>query len=168
MHGYHRIDPELVLPSVRAHVEKNMDFIAKGSSDPVHVTSQLLQIFFQKFQYFVSHVSDIHTYPYLHLEMINDTPPPIHTQVIRMDEFFEASFSSLANAAPKFRSKCGKCRRYMKCLALKYAYSLPLFFPFMKDVHINTLCCYLFIDQCDCIVRLVRRHTAFPKTATSN
>jgi len=66
VHGYHRIDPELVLPSVRAHVEKNMDFIAKGSSDPVHVTSQLLQIFFQKFQYFVGHVSDIQTYPNLH------------------------------------------------------------------------------------------------------
>jgi len=51
-----------------------------------------------------------------------------HIQVIRMDEFFEASFSSLANAAPKFRSKCGKCRRYMKCLALKYANPSPFFF----------------------------------------
>jgi len=36
-----------------------------------------------------------------------------------MQELFEADFSPIEETAGKFRSKCGKCSRYMKFLNFK-------------------------------------------------
>lgn len=59
VHGYHRIDPELVLPLVRANVEKSVDHIAKGNADRDLVVAHLLTIFTQKYKYFVEKVGFI-------------------------------------------------------------------------------------------------------------
>jgi len=95
VHGYHRIDPEIVLPSVRAAIEKYIDLIAKGEVTYDVVVSHCLGVFFEKFKYFVSKIS-------------------------LMDELFEASFSPISKTAgSKLRTKCGKCKRYMIYIPLK-------------------------------------------------
>lgn len=51
---------------------------------------------------------------------------PERRQISVMDELFEASFSRIESVeASKLRTKCGKCRRYMKFIPLKYG--LPFF-----------------------------------------
>lgn len=109
VHGYQKIDPELVLPTMRSDVEKLLNLIAAGSADFRSVLQHALQIFRMKFQYFVSNIAD-------------------------MDSLFEASFASIADSGRAF-SRCGKCRRYMKYIQTKPArlhctqcdetYSLP-------------------------------------------
>lgn len=83
VHGYYRIDVDLVLPDVRATIERFCDMIAKGEAGKEEVVSHSLRNFHKKFLYFTEHVS-------------------------AMDSLFEASFSPLA-ATGKFLSKCGKC-----------------------------------------------------------
>jgi DNA topoisomerase-3 len=88
VHGYKRIDPDLVLPDVRSAIELFCNEIAKGNSSKEHVVSHSLTNFEEKFKYFCSKIE-------------------------LMDSLFEASFSPLA-ATGKFLSKCGKCSRYMR------------------------------------------------------
>ncbi len=52
MKGYCEIDPELVLPQVRQNIERSCEMIAKGKVDFARVTSHVLQIFKDKFNYF--------------------------------------------------------------------------------------------------------------------
>ena len=109
VHGYQKIDPELVLPTMRSAVEKQLNLIAAGTADFRAVTKHAIEIFRAKFQYFVSNITN-------------------------MDTLFEVSFSSLADSG-KAHSRCGKCRRYMKYIQQKPArmhcshcdetYSLP-------------------------------------------
>lgn len=109
VHGYQKIDPELVLPTMRSDVEKLLNLIAAGSADFRSVLQHALQIFRTKFQYFVLNIAD-------------------------MDALFETSFASIADSGKAF-SRCGKCRRYMKYIQTKPArlhctqcdetYSLP-------------------------------------------
>ncbi|KAG5682408.1 hypothetical protein PVAND_011761 [Polypedilum vanderplanki] len=110
VHGYQKIDPELVLPTMRSAVEKQLNLIAQGSADFRAVLRHAIDIFRLKFQYFVTNISN-------------------------MDSLFEVSFSSLAESG-KSHSRCGKCRRYMKYIQQKPArlhcshcdetYSLPV------------------------------------------
>eukprot|EP00126_Sphaerothecum_destruens_P009187 Sdes_comp20457_c0_seq4m14676 len=93
IHGYHKIDPDLALPTIRAAVEKQLDFIASGKADFAHVLQYTVDIFRRKFSYFQNHIAE-------------------------MDQLFEANFSPLS-ATGKVLSKCGKCRRYMKYIAAK-------------------------------------------------
>lgn len=93
VHGYLRIDPDLVLPEVRAAIETFCDLIAKGTASKDQVVKQSLTNFMKKFEYFRQHIGN-------------------------MDSLFEASFSPLA-ATGKPLSKCGKCRRYLKFIPLK-------------------------------------------------
>ena len=93
VHGYQRIDVELVLPTMRSALEKQLSLIAAGKADFDSVLSHALTIFKMKFRYFV--------------EMIN-----------LMDELFEVTFSPLAQSG-KPLSRCGKCRRYLKVIAGK-------------------------------------------------
>ena len=112
VHGYQKIDPELVLPTMRtgefdSHryyihfivmylflaVEQQLNLIAHGSADFRSVLKHAVEIFCMKFQYFVQNISN-------------------------MDILFEASFSSLGSTGKVF-SRCGKCRRYMKYIQSK-------------------------------------------------
>jgi DNA topoisomerase III len=95
VHGYQKIDPELVLPTMRSAVEKQLNLIAQGVADYRAVTKHANEIFRLKFLYFV-------------------------TNITNMDSLFEVSFSSLAESG-KAHSRCGKCRRYMKYIQQKPA-----------------------------------------------
>lgn len=109
VHGYQKIDAELVLPTMRSEVESMLTLIAKGSADFNAVLHHAIDIFRLKFLYFVKNISN-------------------------MDSLFEVSFSPLAESG-KAHSRCGKCHRYMKYIQSKPArlhcsfcdetYSLP-------------------------------------------
>lgn len=87
VHGYQKIDPELVLPTMRSAVEKQLNLIAAGTADFRAVTKHANEIFRLKFLYFVGNITN-------------------------MDSLFEVSFSSLADSG-KAHSRCGKCRRFV-------------------------------------------------------
>lgn len=70
MHGYLRIDADLVLPRVRAQIESECTIIAKGLADMQSVVDQSLKNFEAKFRYFAEHID-------------------------LMDSLFEATFSPL-------------------------------------------------------------------------
>ena len=93
VHGYLKIDPDLVRPTMRSAVEKQLDLIAHGKADFQSVLRHTLEVFKMKFLYFVKNVEG-------------------------MDQLFEVSFSSLADSGRPF-SRCGKCRRYMKLVEAK-------------------------------------------------
>lgn len=95
VHGYQKIDPELVLPTMRSDVEKALNLIAAGSADFHSVLKHAIEIFRTKFLFFVQNICV-------------------------MDSLFEASFASIADSGKAF-SRCGKCRRYMKYIQTKPA-----------------------------------------------
>ncbi|KAL5006758.1 hypothetical protein ScPMuIL_015564 [Solemya velum] len=109
VHGYQKIDPDLVLSTMRSAVEKQLNLIAHGKADFNAVLDHGINIFHSKYKYFVENIQG-------------------------MDELFEVTFSSLA-ASGKPLSRCGKCRRYMKfvqakpsrlhCASCDETYSLP-------------------------------------------
>ncbi|XP_028904879.1 DNA topoisomerase 3-beta-1 [Ornithorhynchus anatinus] len=109
VHGYYKIDAELVLPTIRSAVEKQLGLIARGQADFRQVLDHALDIFKRKFHYFVDSIAG-------------------------MDELMEVSFSPLA-ATGKPLSRCGRCRRFMKyiqarpsrlhCSHCDDTYSLP-------------------------------------------
>ncbi|KAF2364981.1 TOPRIM domain [Trinorchestia longiramus] len=93
VHGYQKIDIDLVLPTMRSAVEEQLNLIAAGKADFDSVLRHTLQIFAAKFQYFVSNIGG-------------------------MDNLFEVSFSPLSDSGKPF-SRCGKCKRYMKLVETK-------------------------------------------------
>lgn len=93
VHGYHKIDSELVLPTMRSAVEQQLNLIALGKANFQAVLKHTIDIFKLKFQYFVKNIDG-------------------------MDQLFEVSFSPLS-ASGKAHSRCGKCRRYMKYIPAK-------------------------------------------------
>ncbi|CAG0884439.1 unnamed protein product, partial [Darwinula stevensoni] len=93
VHGYQKIDGDLVLPTMRAAVEKQLNLIAHGQADLSAVLDHNIEVFKQKFHYFVKNID-------------------------AMDSLFEVSFSPLADSG-KPLSRCGKCRRYMKYVSTK-------------------------------------------------
>ena len=95
VHGYLKIDPDLVHPHMRSAVEEQLDLIAHGKANFKSVLKHTLEVFKLKFQYFVKNIEG-------------------------MDQLFEVSFSSLAESGKPF-SRCGKCRRYMKYIIAKPA-----------------------------------------------
>lgn len=95
VHGYQKIDPQLVLPTMRSAVEEQLNLIAVGRADFHAVLAHTTEIFRRKFQYFVRSIE-------------------------AMDQLFEVSFSSL-KASGKALSRCGKCRRYMRYVQSKPA-----------------------------------------------
>lgn len=109
VHGYQRVDNELVLPTMRSAVEEQLNLIAQGNANFNAVLKHAIKIFQQKFNYFVANINLI-------------------------DQLFELSFSPLAESGKK-HSRCGKCRRYMNyiqaapsrlyCSFCGETYSLP-------------------------------------------
>ena len=88
MHGYQRIDPQLVLPNMRQALEQQLELVARGQAQFESVLRHALDIFRLKFLYFVANVGS-------------------------MDHLFEDTFSTLAQSGRNF-SRCGKCRRFLK------------------------------------------------------
>ncbi|XP_066150549.1 DNA topoisomerase 3-beta-1 isoform X1 [Euwallacea fornicatus] len=109
VHGYQKIDAELVLPTMRSAVEEQLNLIAAGKANFNAVLKHTMDVFKLKFQFFVKNIDG-------------------------MDHLFEVSFSPLS-ASGKAHSRCGKCRRYLKYIQAKPArlhcphcdetYSLP-------------------------------------------
>ncbi|XP_041957877.1 DNA topoisomerase 3-beta-1 isoform X2 [Alosa sapidissima] len=93
VHGYYKIDAELVLPTIRSAVEKQLTLIALGKANFQQVLQHTLDIFKRKFHYFVDSIAG-------------------------MDELMEVSFSPIA-ASGKPLSRCGKCHRFMKYIQAK-------------------------------------------------
>jgi DNA topoisomerase III len=58
VHGYIKIDPDLVLPDVRAAIESYCNYIAKGQASKEEVVKYSLSNFKQKFAYFCSHIGN--------------------------------------------------------------------------------------------------------------
>ena len=73
IHGYQKIHSELVLPTSRAAIEKELNQIALGRADYQTVLKQTIEDFKNKFNFFVQNIN-------------------------LMDELFEVSFSSLADS----------------------------------------------------------------------
>ena len=121
VHGYQRIDPDLVFPDVRAAIESFCDLIAKGKASKEAVVAHSIKNFQKKFIHFTSNIN-------------------------AMDALFEATFSPLAASGNdvvilwlllsishfnvkfnhinfltigKSMCKCGKCARYMRFIPLK-------------------------------------------------
>jgi DNA topoisomerase-3 len=104
VHGYLRIDPDQVLPTVRRNIERLIDLIAKGKTTFEVAVPHALALFRQKYDYFVSHI-DV------------------------MDELFEATFrvrtaekrsdgaGDGGGHVKRVRSRCGRCHRYMQLVA---------------------------------------------------
>ena len=93
VHGYQKIDQELVLPTMRSSVEGTLNLIALGKASLDAVLSHTIDIFCRKYTYFEKCITN-------------------------MDELFEVSFTKLADTG-KALSRCGKCVRYMKLVSAK-------------------------------------------------
>ncbi|KAI3656367.1 hypothetical protein MP638_000777 [Amoeboaphelidium occidentale] len=93
IHGYKKIDPDLALPSLRSEMEKQVALVAEGKAEDVKILKERIEIYLKKFNFFVSNIA-------------------------KMDELFEATYSPLSSTGKIF-SKCGRCRRYMHFIALK-------------------------------------------------
>ncbi|CAI2323605.1 unnamed protein product [Caenorhabditis sp. 36 PRJEB53466] len=104
--GYWNVDPELVLPSMRAELETQLNLVATGEVNYIDVKNHALKMFNMKFQYFVNNIAAV-------------------------DTLFEASFTTLSHAGKPF-SRCGKCRRYMKLVQTK---PQRLFCPTCQDTY---------------------------------
>lgn len=95
VHGFHKIDPELVLPKVRSSIESFILNIAAGKKTFKEVVESSISLFKQKFIFFTDNV-------------------------ILMDQLFEASFTPVADmdVNTRLKTKCGKCKRYMKFIPM--------------------------------------------------
>ncbi|GFE55582.1 DNA topoisomerase III beta [Babesia ovis] len=85
--GYMQVDPELVLPSVRATIEGYCNLIADGKADCENVISHVCRMFRLKFEHYVRKIDLINT-------------------------LFETQFTRVENFGVPM-SRCGICNRYM-------------------------------------------------------
>ncbi|CAB3411068.1 unnamed protein product [Caenorhabditis bovis] len=104
--GYWKVDPELVLPTMRAELETQLNLVASGKADYYEVKNHALKMFELKFQYFVKNI-------------------PL------VDTLFEASFTTLSASGKPF-TRCGKCQRYMKLVETR---PQRLFCPTCQDTY---------------------------------
>lgn len=93
IHGYHKIDPDLCSPTMRAALETQLDLIAKGVEEYEHVVDHFVRVFLGKFQYFEKKIG-------------------------KMDDLFEQHFSTLEQTHGRMLGKCGKCTKWSVSLCL--------------------------------------------------
>eukprot|EP00933_Yihiella_yeosuensis_P022632 TRINITY_DN1779_c0_g1_i1.p1 TRINITY_DN1779_c0_g1~~TRINITY_DN1779_c0_g1_i1.p1 ORF type:complete len:858 (+),score=171.26 TRINITY_DN1779_c0_g1_i1:68-2641(+) len=93
VHGYQMVDNELVIPKVRANMEKACTLIAEAKADVLNVTQHCLRLFREKFIYYVKNVDLV-------------------------DQLFESIFKTL-EAAGRPLSRCGVCTRYLSVVDRK-------------------------------------------------
>lgn len=91
--GYQKIDPQLVSPVVRSHIEQEISQVASGQVDAMSVVEHCLNIFWKKFLYFREHIE-------------------------LLDTLFQTVFTSMHSSGKNF-SLCGRCNRYMKLIEEK-------------------------------------------------
>ena len=89
--GYLLIDKSLVLPQVRADIEKQCDLIAQGIADKSDVIAKAIKTFEDKFIAFVKDIA-------------------------KMDVLFSSSFQVLAAVGKSF-TRCGHTHRYLEYIA---------------------------------------------------
>jgi len=93
IHGFKKVDFELIHPRMRSEVEKQLDLIGHGRADYKAVLNHTLSIFQQKFHYFTQNIGLV-------------------------DQLFETKFTTLASSGRAF-TRCGKCSRYLKLIEQK-------------------------------------------------
>ena len=120
VHGYLQIDPELVLPRVRASIEEECSRIGRGEASPRDVVEYTLDLFRRKYDYFVKNITKM------------DQLFSMHFQDIEKDDQDDES-----SVAPpeNLMSRCGACQTYMNyvslpphrlfCKTCDTAYNLP-------------------------------------------
>ena len=86
--GYHLIDSGLVLPKVRADIERECDEIAKGTKGKNEVIFKCLKMFEAKFEHFVSNIA-------------------------KMDTLFGSHFTRAEDSGRAF-TRCGQTGRYLQ------------------------------------------------------
>ena len=127
IHGYRKVDFELIAPKMRAEVEEQLELVATGRANFQNVLNHTLAIFQKKFHFFVENIN-------------------------QMDSLFETSFTTVASAGRPF-TRCGKCSRYFKLIAQKpprlycgkceETYSLPSRHAYDYKCHPNEATCPL-------------------------
>ncbi|KAA6398187.1 MAG: putative DNA topoisomerase 3-beta-1, partial [Streblomastix strix] len=90
VHGYHRIDPDLVLPSVRRQIETLITLVAEGKASKEDILAHSIANFKTKFMYFQLNINF-------------------------MDELFQSSFTKLEDSGKPF-TQCGQCKRFMNLI----------------------------------------------------
>ncbi|KAF7492312.1 DNA topoisomerase 3-beta-1 [Sarcoptes scabiei] len=93
VHGYRRIDNELVSSDIRSNMEKELNEIAKAKKSFDFVRQRNIDYYRIKFMYFVENIN-------------------------LMDELFGSHFTSVVETGKPF-SKCGKCKRFMRLIETK-------------------------------------------------
>jgi len=86
--GYHLIDNSLVLPKIRSDIENECNLIAKGIATKEDVVKKAIELFSNKFKYFVENIN-------------------------KMDVLFGSSFAQLQDVGKPF-TRCGSTRRYLQ------------------------------------------------------
>lgn len=72
-HGFQAIDTELIAPDLRSSIERSVDLIAKGEVEYQDVLKNVIELFKNKYVYFVSNI-------------------------LKLDHFFDTTFSSIDSA----------------------------------------------------------------------
>ncbi|KAF7637397.1 DNA topoisomerase [Meloidogyne graminicola] len=124
VHGYQRVDSDLIEPTMRADVEKQLNLIAIGNADYETMKKQTLNMFKKKYENFVENINLV-------------------------DSFFKDSFKTLVESGKPF-SRCGKCQHYMKlveakpqrlyCLTCQDTYTVPSSKDASIRLHGENLC----------------------------
>ncbi|KAK8805506.1 hypothetical protein WA158_002162 [Blastocystis sp. Blastoise] len=91
VHGYYSIDSDLVESKLRRNMERECNLIANGNAKLQDVVNYTLNIFRNKFLYFIAHIS-------------------------LMNSLFEPEFSSITSTG-RFLSRCGICKHYMNYIS---------------------------------------------------
>eukprot|EP00940_MAST-03C_sp_MAST-3C-sp2_P002319 g2319.t1 len=127
VHGFLRIDPELVLPRVRAAIENECSRIARGEAKADEVLEYALEIFARKYDHFVDNIGRMDSLFSMHYAP--------QQQVDGIDKLFDGKLVVGSDAPPM--SRCGVCQTYMKyislpphrlfCRTCDVTYALPTF-----------------------------------------
>ena len=143
--GYKLIDKDLVTPTVRAYIEKEIDAIAKGTVSKATVMRAAIKRFSLKFQTFVNEIE-------------------------KMDALFEASFTSAETS--KIYTRCGKTMRYLRIISSRPP---RLYNPLTEDIYIMPLggkcACVCVSSFCLCLLSFLlfrRCHQAVQVFAVSD